>query len=76
MKPIRPFLAGQALDQETIDVMSSAFEDACKTLGLGDRDDPKTRLVARHSIEPAQRGVRSKTALYFRTLEEFRSNPL
>jgi hypothetical protein len=30
-----------------------------------------TRLVARHIIELAQRGIHAKTALYFRTLEEF-----
>jgi len=69
--PIRSFLPQHAFDQEVIDVMSAAFNDACKRFGLADRDDPMTRLVARHIIELAQRGIRTKTALYFRTIEEF-----
>jgi hypothetical protein len=73
--PIRPFLGGHAFDQEVIDVMSAAFLDACKKLGLTDLDDPMTRLVARYIVELAQRGIRTKTALYFRTIEEFRANP-
>jgi hypothetical protein len=71
--PIRCFLPGQAFDQDAIEAMSEAFIDACKKLGLADVDDPMTRLVARHIIELAQRGIWAKTALYFRTLEEFRA---
>jgi hypothetical protein len=71
--PIRRFLPGQAFDQDAIEAMSEAFIDACKKLGLSDVDDPMTRFVARHIIELAQRGIRAKTALYFRTLEEFRA---
>jgi hypothetical protein len=72
--PIRPFLSGHAFDQESIDAMSAAFIRACKTLGLADQDDPMAPLVARHIVELAQRGVRTETALYFRTIEEFRAN--
>lgn len=73
--PIRPFLAGQAFDPNTIKAMSAAFTDARETLGLADRDDPITRLVASHIIELAQRGIRTKTALYLATIQEFKSNP-
>ncbi len=68
--PIRPFLAQRAFDQEAIDVMSAVFDAVCKKLRLTDIDDPITRLVAAHIVELAHRGIRSETALYFRTIEE------
>jgi hypothetical protein len=73
--PIRPFLAGQPFDPDTIEAMSAAFTDACATLGLADRDDPITRVVSEHIIQLAQRGVRTKTALYSNTVEVFSPNP-
>ena len=73
--PITPFLRNQAFDPETIEVMSGAFTKACVTLGLKDRSDPLTELVARQIIELAQRGMRTPTALYLSTLQEFKANP-
>jgi hypothetical protein len=75
--PIKPFLRHhhQAFDPETIQVMSSAFEKACTSLGLSDRADPITALVAQQIIEAAQRGIRNDTALCLIVLQEFRSNP-
>ena len=37
--PIRPFLAGQAFDPETITKMSAAFESVCEALSLKVVDD-------------------------------------
>jgi hypothetical protein len=59
--PIRPFLAGQAFEPETIREMSLALEGVCDTLGLRLIDDPATRLVAQKIIELRQRGVRGDT---------------
>ena len=73
--PIIPFLRGQAFDPELIEAMSTAFTNACETLGLIDRADPITELVARQIIEFAERGVRTQTALYFMTVEKFKANP-
>ena len=73
--PITPFLRGQAFEPELIEAMSTAFTKACETLGLIDRADPITELVARQIIEFAERGVRTQTALYFKTVEEFKANP-
>jgi hypothetical protein len=57
--PIRPFLARQPFEPETISMMLLAFEEACETLGLRPfSDDPATKLVAEKIIELAQRGVR------------------
>ncbi len=73
--PITPFLRNQAFDPDLIDAMSAAFTQACTTLGLVDRADPITELVARYIIELAQRGIRTHTALYLATIEEFKSDP-
>ncbi len=72
--PITRFLQHQAFDPETIETMSKAFQNACQTLGLTDHDDPLNGLVAKQIIELAQRGVRTPTALYMRTLQEFKAN--
>jgi hypothetical protein len=50
-------------------VMSSAFVKACATLGLKDRADPITELLAQHIIEAAQRGLRNETALCLTVLQ-------
>ena len=73
--PISPFLRGQAFDPETIQAMSDAFTEARKTLGLKDREDKITALVAKHIIELAERGIHTKTGLYLMTVQEFTSNP-
>ncbi len=71
--PITPFLRNQAFEPEVIANMSAAFTDACKTLGLIDRTDPITEVVARHIIELAQRGVRTKALLFTLTMQEFKA---
>ena len=73
--PITPFLRNQAFDPDAIEEMSSAFMKACANLGLSDRADAMTELVARHIIDAAQRGIRTETALYFSALHEFKCDP-
>lgn len=72
--PITPFLRNQAFDPETVAAMSEAFQNACRALGLADREDRLNELVAKRLIELAQTGVRSPSALYMRTLQEFKAN--
>ena len=62
--PIRPFLAGQAFDPETITKMSAGFESVCVALSLKLVDDAATRLVAQKIIELAQRGEDADTSLF------------
>jgi hypothetical protein len=69
--PITPFLRNQAFDSEHIIAMSEAFMQGCTSLGLGDRADPISVLVARHIIEQAQAGVRTANALYLSAMGEF-----
>jgi len=73
--PITPFLRGQAFDPEMLKNMADAFTEACREIGLKDCDDMLTTLVARQVIELAERGVRTKTALYLLTVREFKDNP-
>jgi hypothetical protein len=70
---IRPFLAGRTFEPQQSVVMSAAFADTCKALGLSEADHPLTPLVAEHVMGWGQRGVRNRTVLYLLTLEEFRS---
>jgi len=69
--PIRPFLAGQAFDPETITKMSAAYERVCAALGIKLVDDAATRLVAQVVIELAQRGVKDVETITAMTLERF-----
>jgi hypothetical protein len=73
--PITPFLRDQAFAPEAIKNMTQAFSQARRTLGLTDRDDKLTELVARRIVELAQHGVQTKTALYLLAVQEFTSNP-
>lgn len=70
--PIRPFLANQPFDPETIEEMSRALEAVCDTLSLRLVDDAATRLVAQKIIELVQRGVRGAERLRLMTLKEFK----
>jgi hypothetical protein len=71
--PITPFLAGRTFEPEYISVMSAAFGDTCKALGLSEAEHPLMPLVAQHVMGLGQRGVRNRAVLYLLTLEEFRA---
>lgn len=70
--PITPFLRNEPFDPEQIEIMSAAFLDACSALGLADRTDPVTQLVAVRIIELAQRGIRSRTELFRGAVDGFK----
>ncbi len=69
--PITPFLSGQVFDAAAIQAMSFAFSRACERIGLADRTDPATELVAEKVIGLMQSGVSNPADLLKRTLEEF-----
>jgi len=73
--PITPFLRGQAFDPELVEAMGVAFLDTCSVLGLADRADPITKLVAEKIIELAERGLRNPTAMRVMAVEELKSDP-
>ena len=72
--PITPFLKGQAFDPELVNAMAAAFSKTCDALGLAERTDPITALVAEKIIELAQRGLRNPTAMHDMAMVELESN--
>jgi hypothetical protein len=69
--PITPFLRNRGFDQAAIQNLSTVFVAVCCRLGLADRSDPATELVASKIIELAQRGVRDSETLREMTLQDF-----
>jgi hypothetical protein len=69
--PIRRFLDGHAFDPDTIQMMSDAFTSVCTCLGLAERDDPATRLVAERIIAHAGQGVTDRSDLYALVMADF-----
>lgn len=71
--PITPFLRGQAFDPELIESMGAAFSKTCEALGLAERSDPITALVAEKIIELAERGLRNPTTMHLMAVNELKS---
>jgi hypothetical protein len=61
--PIKELLKQQSFGPDEIKVLSVAFEEALRELGLVDRTDPATLLVAKRIIELAQQGERDPNRL-------------
>jgi hypothetical protein len=57
-------------EPEAISVLSGAYADICRALGLDDHDRPETDVVAKKVIEYAQRGVSDRVRLRERVLQE------
>jgi hypothetical protein len=55
---IHRLLQHSAFNQDDIDRMVAAYEHCLETLGLADRSDPVTELIARQIIEITQTGER------------------
>lgn len=55
-----------------IEAMGKALVTTCEALGLNDRADAMTNLVAEKIIELAQRGLRDPTTLYLAAMNEFK----
>jgi len=70
--PIRPFLKGEQLDQETVRILGVAFEQVCITLRTGDCDDNVSQAIANKIIELAKTGERNPDLLCERALEDIR----
>jgi hypothetical protein len=65
---IHRLLQNIAFGPEEIAVMVAAFEDALRELGLANRADPATEIVAMRIIELAQRGERDRARLVERAV--------
>jgi hypothetical protein len=63
----------KAFEPEAINVMTRAYADVCRTLGLDERDDPEANAVAKKVIEFAQRGERDPVRLREHVLRALKS---
>jgi hypothetical protein len=52
---ISPLLKGQVFDPEALATRNAVFADVCARLGLTDKADPVTRLVAEKIVDLASR---------------------
>ena len=57
-------------EPEAISVLTGAYADVCRALGLGDSDRGKSDVVAKKVIEFAQRGVSDRVDLREKVLRE------
>jgi hypothetical protein len=63
-----------AFTPEDVQILAAAFEEAFKALGLVDREDAVTKLVAEKIITAAKRGERDPEQLRDAVLAEFRAD--
>src|SRR5262249_16578798 len=67
---ITPFLQGQAFDPETDQAVANSLVMTCEVLGLSNRDDAMTQLVAEKIIELAKRRLKNPTELHLAAIKE------
>jgi hypothetical protein len=72
--PIYRLLEKGAFRPETAATLGHVFEDVLKELGLVNRQDPVTELVAEKLIELANAGERDPIRLKQLTLEAFKGS--
>jgi hypothetical protein len=60
-----------SFDPEEVAVLGNVFEDVLQTLGLVDREDPLTVMVAKGLVEYAKTGIRDHARLKALTLQAF-----
>jgi len=72
--PIHRLVKTGTFEPEQLAVLGGVFEDVLQALGLVDRHDPLTELVAKKVIELAQTGERDPVRLKQLTLEAFEGN--
>jgi hypothetical protein len=70
--PITSFLVDRVFDAATTHAMGVAFEKACRDLGLKDRTDPVTEIIAEKIIELAQRGEHDPDRICAIVLETYK----
>jgi hypothetical protein len=71
--PIADFLDGESFDPEALGAMNAAFKDICTTVGLNDKSDKATELVARRLIRLAKAGERDAERLRTAVLASLRA---
>ena len=68
--PIYRLLQNMPMGPEDIRRLTTAFEQALRTLGIVDRGDPLAELLARKIIEVAQTGIREPADISAQAIKE------
>jgi hypothetical protein len=63
-------LQNSPMGPEEIKRLEAAYEQTLRTIGLKDRNDPITEMIARKIIEIAQTGVKDPAQISARAIEE------
>ncbi len=70
--PIYQLLKSQgSFEPEEVAMLGNIFEEVLRTLGLVDRQDPVTEMVATKLVEVAKAGVRDPIRLKALTIQAF-----
>jgi len=65
------FFRQRAFDVETVQAMGKAYEVLLVDLGISDRNDPVTQIIAKDIIQVASFGVRDAEEIRARVLNVF-----
>jgi hypothetical protein len=68
--PIYRLLQNMPMGPDEIARLTTAYEETLRTIGIVDRNDPITEMIARKIIEIGQRGVRDPAQLSKLTIKE------
>ena len=68
--PIYRLLQNMPMGPEEISRLTTAYEQALRTIGIVDRGDPLAELLARKIIEVAQTGVREPADISAQAIKE------
>ena len=60
---MRRLIQNLALNQDDIERLATAYEEALRALHISDRDDPINKVIAQRIIEAARAGVRDPIVL-------------
>jgi hypothetical protein len=67
---IHRILQNTPFGPEDIEILVSAYEQTLRELGLKDRSDPLTEIVAKKVIEIRQTGIRDPAQIFQLTIKE------
>jgi hypothetical protein len=68
--PIYRLLQNMPMGPEEIGRLTTAYEQALRTIGIVDRGDPLAALIARKIIEVAQTGIREPADISAQAIKE------
>ncbi len=68
--PIRQLLERSAFPPEEVERIAAAYEAALRKLGLVDRNDPVTEIVAKKVIQLARAGITDRAEICRRVVRE------